>query len=99
MKKWVEHKSNEEYALVTWHFRQEPRQVIVWASGVNLEDVLKAVPEEVDGDITPEATIVMVTKWITNGDEILPHPNHIHSLFTVRHEGDEPEQESEEKAA
>ena len=97
--KWKKFDNDDSYALVLWRMRREPDHCMVVETAHSLGAILSKIPEaaveEEDGDFD----VVHVDQWITDGDEVLPHPNHIVVLYTITIRDEVPEEDEEEEAA
>lgn len=82
---------NDSYALCTWSFRREPDQCFVHTTAPTLEEACSMIPSECNSG--EDLDVIHVGQWITDGDEIVPHPRHITTLFSITPRDDDPSDE------
>jgi hypothetical protein len=79
---------NDSYALCTWAFRREPGQCVVSETAPTLEEACSMIPRECNCEESVD--VIHVGQWITDGNEVVPHPQHITTLFTITPHDDDP---------
>ncbi len=96
-KKWKKYEGEyDSYALCLWRFRQEPGQCEVIETASTLNRICALIPSP-SMDEEGNFDVIHIGEWITDGEEVVPHPRHITTLYSITpREGDPSEEEDDD---
>lgn len=93
--KWKKYKGEyDSYALCTWRFRRHPHACIVLETDSTLSAVCAMIPDPSMAD-EGRFDVIHIGQWVTDGEEVLPHPEHITTLYSITPREDDPSEEEE----
>ena len=94
--KWKKYEGqSDSYALCVWRFRRSPGQCEVFETASTLKGVCALIPSS---SLNDEGCfdVIHIGQWITDGEEEIPHPDHITTLFSVTPQEADPSEEEDD---
>jgi hypothetical protein len=86
--------------LVLWRMRREPDNYMVVETARSLAAILSKIPQAEFEEEDESFDVAHVGQWITDGDEVAPHPDHVVVLYTITiRDVNVPDEDEEESAA
>ena len=95
-KKWKKYEGEyDSYALCIWRFRRHPDACEVLETANTLKGICSLIPSS-SMDDEGDFDVIHIGQWITDGEEVVPHPEHITTLYSITPREDDPSEDDDD---
>lgn len=95
-KKWKKYEGQyDSYALCIFRFRQPPQRCEVFETAPTLKGICALIPATCMDD-EGDFDVIHIGQWMTDGEDVVPNPEHITTLYSITPREDDPSEEDDD---